>query len=117
MSKSIKLVFQPRRLLSGIKSVAKKKSKGLVSAASTFVSNRPLLRQRVVRLLNRYPGLKYRLKRNLPRDYDDAPSVSVFTNVALSESHYGETEQEPLCSVKKTGMHEKQKSVLESWFY
>ncbi|WP_447882894.1 methyltransferase domain-containing protein [Serratia fonticola] len=116
-SKSIKLVFQPRRLLSGIKSVAKKKSKGLVSAASTFVSSRPLLRQRVVRLLNRYPGLKYKLKRNLPRDYDDAPSVSVFTNATLSENHYGKTEQESICTVKKTGMHEKQKSVLESWFY
>lgn len=116
-SKSAKLVFQPRRLLSGIKSRVKKKTKGLVSAASTFVSNRPLLRQRVVRLLNRYPGLKYRLKRSLPRDYDDAHSVSVFTNVTLSENHYGNTEQAQPCTVKKTGMHEQQKSVLESWFY
>ncbi|OVZ81713.1 methyltransferase domain-containing protein [Yersinia intermedia] len=117
LSKSIKLVFLPRRLLSGIKSVVKKKSKVLVSAASTFVSNRPLLRQRVVRLLNRYPRFKYRLKRNLTRDYDDVPSVSIFTNVTLSENHYGKTEQGQPCTVKKTGMHEKQKSVLESWFY
>ncbi|MGY3895356.1 FkbM family methyltransferase [Aeromonas enterica] len=117
VSKSIKLVLQPRRFLSDIKSIAKNNIKGLVSAASRFVSSRPLLRQRVVRLLNRYPRIKYRLKRSLPRAYDNAPSVSVFTNVTLSEDHYGKTEQGLLCAVKKTGMHEKQKSVLESWFY
>ncbi|WP_421298310.1 methyltransferase domain-containing protein [Aeromonas veronii] len=116
-SKAIKLVFQPRRLLSGIKSVAKKKIKALVPAASTFVSSHPRLRQRVVRLLNRYPRLKFKLKRNLPRDYDDASSISVFTSATLSEKHYGKTEQESVCTVKKHGVHEKQKSVLEAWLY
>ncbi|CAI0899264.1 class I SAM-dependent methyltransferase [Serratia proteamaculans] len=117
MSKGIKLIFSPCRLLSAIKSRFKKKSKGLVSAASGFISNRPFLKQRAVRLLNRYPGLKYKIKRSLPRNYDDTPSVPVFIGSKVSEDHSVKTEQQQFCSVKTPGVHEKQKSVLESWLY
>ncbi|WP_270669290.1 MULTISPECIES: methyltransferase domain-containing protein [unclassified Aeromonas] len=117
VSKSINFFFQPRKLLSTIKSVAKKKIKGLAFIVNMFFSNRPLLKQRVVRWLNRYPELKYRLKRNLPRGYNNAPTLSTFTNIALPENPYGKAEKESPCAVKKIGMHEKQKSVLESWLY
>ncbi|ANS42063.1 methyltransferase domain-containing protein [Serratia inhibens] len=117
LSKTVRFMFSPRRLVGSVKSRLKKKSKDLVSAASTFISNRPALRQRAVRLLNRYPGLKYKIKRSLPRNYEDIASVAIFTDVKVSEEYYSNAEREQIYAVKKPGVHEKQKSVLESWFY
>ena len=117
LSKVLKLMFNPRRLVASVKSRLKKKSKSLVSIASTFISNRPALRQRAVRLLNRYPGLKYKIKRSLPRNYEDIAHVPIFTDAKVSERYYSNAEHEQVYATKKTGVNEKQKSVLESWFY
>lgn len=117
VSKSIKLFFQPRKLISGIKLAAKKKGKNLVSMVNTFVSSRPLLRQRLVRILNRHPVIKHKIKRSLLREYNEQPSIYVHDDVVLPENHSGNTEQEQTYNVKKMGVHEKQKSVLESWLY
>jgi O-antigen chain-terminating methyltransferase len=115
MSKSARLLFKPHALASRIKAVLKKKSSKLVPAAKRFVENRPLLKQRAMRFLNRHPGLKYKLKKRVNIVNINKDSVSIFNKVNEPEIHIEHMELNQTYSVKKSGVNEKQKSVLESW--
>ncbi|MCO4163215.1 hypothetical protein ABI309_02220 [Citrobacter youngae] len=92
-------------------------SKDIISAARIFFENRPLLKQRVVRFLNRYPKLKSRIKRGMQESYNNTSSLDLFVNGSVSEDNCKIVEREGSLSIKKRGIHEDKKSVLESWFY
>lgn len=118
LSKFVQSVVHPRRFLSAVKSWVKKKIKGMMVFAMTFISNRPRLKQRAVRLLNRYPGLKYKIKRRLVARHEaDVYAAPAVMQVAAPYVSQGSVDQEQACQAKKAGRHEQQKSVLESWFY
>lgn len=92
-------------------------SKDIISAARIFFENRPLLKQRVVLFLNRYPKLKSRIKRRVQGNYDYTPPLTFFLNETSPKEHDKVAEQEVSFVLKKNGIHENKKSVLESWFY
>ncbi len=117
LSKLVKKMFRFRGFLSASKNFAKKKSKHVVSTASVFFENHPLLKQRVVRFLNRYPKVKSSIKRKLQKEQDNNSSLAFYVRGTSFEEHSAKIEQEGNCSFKKNGMHENKKSVLESWFY
>lgn len=118
LSKFVQIIVQPRRLLSAVKRRVKKKIKRIVAITITFISNRPQLKQRMIRVLNRNPGLKYKIKRYLverseTKTYDSPVMMST------AEPHASQESVSPAqaTEAKKNGRHEQQKSVLESWFY
>ncbi|HHH9824331.1 TPA: methyltransferase domain-containing protein [Enterobacter asburiae] len=118
LSKFLQLVVHPRRFLSAAKSWVKKKIKGIFSFAMTFISNRPQLKQQVIRLLNRYPRFKYKIKRHLvERREANVYDTPVVMSIAVPHESQGSVGSEQPCLVKKNSRHEQQKSVLESWFY
>ncbi|WP_337029852.1 methyltransferase domain-containing protein [Pantoea agglomerans] len=115
VSKSAKSLFKPRTLASRIKAALKKKSSQLVPIVKRFVENRPLLKQRAMRFLNRHPGLKYKLKKRISVVNINMDSVSTFNKVNEPEIHIEHMEHNQSYSIKNPGVNEKQKSVLESW--
>lgn len=117
LSKMVRKMLRFRGLVVGNKTVSKKKSKNVVSIASVFFENHPLLKQRVIRLLNRYPKVKSRIKRQLQKEHDNNPPLAFYVSSTSSEDHGTTVEQEGNWSIKKNGKHESKKSVLESWFY
>lgn len=92
-------------------------NKDIISAAKVFFEKRPELKQRVVFFLNRYPKLKSRIKRVMQESYNNSSSLDIFVNGYVSDDSCKIVEREGSLSIKKNGIHEDKKSVLESWFY
>lgn len=68
-----------------------------------------------MRFLNRHPGLKYKLKKRINVVNINMDSVSTFNKVNEPEIRIEHMEHNQSYSIKKPGVNEKQKSVLESW--
>lgn len=115
MSKSVKLLFKPRVVLNRIKSSLKKKSSGLVPRLKVFVENRPLLKQRAMIFLNKNPALKYKIKKRMRVNSATNVLVTPINNIDEPEVHIAQSEHNYAYTPLKSGVNEKQKSVLESW--
>lgn len=115
LSKAAKLLFKPRALASRIKALLKKKSSKLIPKIKNFIQNRPLLKQWAMRILNKHPALKYKIKKRINNVSVNEALVSSLDKVeepAICNMHIVQPQSYPL---KKAGVHEEQKSVLESW--
>lgn len=53
----------------------------------------------------------------MQESYNNTSSLDLFVNGSVSEDNCKIIEQEGSLSIKKKGIHEDKKSVLESWFY
>lgn len=115
LSKSARLLFKPRSLVSRIKALFKKKSSALIPEVKSFIENRPLLKQRATIFLNKYPALKFKLKKRMYAVNEKPVSVSTFDKVGEPENYIAQPDQNHSYTPNKSGVNEKQKSVLESW--
>ncbi|MDF7785631.1 class I SAM-dependent methyltransferase [Pantoea stewartii] len=115
ISKTIKLLFRPGMFANRVKGLIKKKSGNLISNIRVFVENRPFLKQRIMLMLNRNPALKHKIKKHI-----NVASVNDFSAPSFMMTNESDIRDEQLnqnqsCQLKKNGVNEKQKSVLESW--
>ncbi|HDS1234517.1 TPA: methyltransferase domain-containing protein [Pluralibacter gergoviae] len=116
LSKTIKSLVRSRDTGEGINDGTKKKNK-IISTANAFFNKHPRLRQKVLRLLNKYPHLKYKVKQRLIQSNNNVHFIKNTSVMHSSDSHVPTIKQERIVTVRREGMHEEQKSVLESWFH
>ncbi|MDU6434516.1 MAG: hypothetical protein E6556_17255 [Pantoea sp.] len=115
ISKAAKLLFRPKVLVSKIKAILKKKSSKSIPKIKKFILNRPLLKKWAMRILNKNPALKYKIKKHINNVSINEALVSSLDKVEEPEICSMHTDQPQSYPPKKAGVHEEQKSVLESW--
>lgn len=126
ISKILRTLISPRRLNSALKLRFKKKSKTFINEISRFVQNRPGMKRRVISVLNKHPGLKFKIKQVLAPETIHLTSALnsayvegdvVIENAAGNYDSNNGRASKANRGYNNQGMHEDQKSILESWFY